>query len=80
MLAANQLSEDGKIIRKVSELLGDIIGNAESCVRENQAPADFLRSPDEGSERDVQLAIGWVIYGKVYIDNDGVVVTSFLFN
>ena len=47
MLVANQLSENGKIISKVGELLGDIIGNAESCFRQYQALADFLMSLNE---------------------------------
>ena len=47
MLAANQLSENGKIISKVGELLADVIGNAESCVRQYQALADFLMSLNE---------------------------------
>ena len=68
VLLTNHFSEDGKIIYKAGELLGDILTNDEPSVSQDQVPADFLMSPDDGSERDWQLAFGWAIYGKVYIE------------
>ena len=52
VLSTNHFSEDGKIIFKAGELLGDILTNDEASVNQGQVRADFLRSRDEGSERN----------------------------
>ena len=66
VVAAGQFSEDGKIIRKVGELPGDMLKSAEPCVRQNQASADFLRSLDQQSERAWRPLVGWVVWGGEY--------------
>jgi len=47
VLTDNQLSENGKSICKEGELLGNIVVSAESCVSQNQGPADFPMSTDD---------------------------------
>ena len=59
VLSANQFSGDGKIIYMAGELLGNILINDEPSVNQDQVPADFLMSPDDGSERDC-----WPYKGK----------------
>jgi roadblock/LC7 domain-containing protein len=66
VVAAGQLSENGKVTRKVGELPEDMMESSELCIRQNQASADFLKSLDESSEWDWRPLVGWVVLGGKY--------------
>jgi len=66
VVAAGQFSEDGKIIRKVGELPGDMLTSAELCVRQNDKSRQLLKALDARSERDWQPLVGWVVWGSHY--------------
>jgi len=63
VVAAGQFSDDGKIIRKVGELPGDLMKSAELCVMQNRNAREFLKALDNRSERDWQPLLGWVVWG-----------------
>jgi len=63
VVAAGQFSEDGKIIRQVSDFPADMMETAELCLRHNRVTADFLTTLNEKSARSWLPLVGWAVWG-----------------
>jgi roadblock/LC7 domain-containing protein len=66
VVAAGQFSRDGKIMRQVGKLPGDMKESAELCVHQNEAAAGLLKNLDERSDRNWQPLVGWIVWGGKY--------------